>query len=79
MFHQILPSPQVKRWEIISFKHGTNDLPHELMNDLRLRNLGNLETLGKCLNFIERQPGAQPRCQNKNFVSTIKKVPKSRD
>ena len=41
MFHQIFRSPQVKRWEIISFKHGVYELPHELPNDVRLRNLEN--------------------------------------
>ena len=41
MFHKIFPSLQVKRWEVTSFKHGIYDLPHELLNDLRLRNLEN--------------------------------------
>ena len=43
MFHQIFPSPEVKRWDIIGFKPGIYDLPYELPNDLRLRNLGNQE------------------------------------
>ena len=34
-------SPQVKRWVIITYKHGIYELPHELPNDLRLRILGN--------------------------------------
>ena len=38
MFHQIIPSPEVKRWEIIGFKPAMYELPHELPNDLRLRN-----------------------------------------
>ena len=29
--------PQVKRSEIVSNKHGIYELPHELLNDLRLR------------------------------------------
>ena len=41
MFHKIFFSPQVKRWEVTSFKHGIYHLPHELLNELRLRNLGN--------------------------------------
>ena len=41
MFYQIFLSPQVKRWAIITYKHGIYELPHELPNDLRLRNLGN--------------------------------------
>ena len=38
---QVFLSPQVKRCTIITYKHGTQELPHELWNDLRLRILGN--------------------------------------
>ena len=41
MFCQIFLSPQVKRWSIITYKHGIYELPHELPNDLRLNILGN--------------------------------------
>ena len=41
MFYQIILSQQVKRWAIITYKHGMYELPHELPNDLRLRILGN--------------------------------------
>ena len=34
MFYQISFSSQVKRYTIISYKHGIYDLPHELLNDL---------------------------------------------
>ena len=37
MFYQIFLSPQVKQWAIITYKHGIYELPHELLNDLRLR------------------------------------------
>ena len=37
VFYQIFLSPQVKRWAIITYKHGIYELPHELRNDLRLR------------------------------------------
>ena len=40
MFYQIFLSPQVKRYVIITFKHGIYKLSHELPNDLRLRILG---------------------------------------
>ena len=40
MFYQILLLSQVKRWAIITYKHGIYELPHELPNDLRLRILG---------------------------------------
>ena len=43
----------MNRWEIITYKHGIYELPHELPKDLRLRKLGKKETLGKCLNFRE--------------------------
>ena len=32
MFYQIFLSPQVKRWVIITYKHGIYELPHELPN-----------------------------------------------
>ena len=38
MFYQIFLSPQVKRWANITYKHGRYELPHDLPNDLRLRN-----------------------------------------
>ena len=79
MFDQIWSSPQVKQWMIISSKHGIYELPHELPNDLGLWNWRNQEILEMGLNFIERLPGVQPQCQNKNFVNTNKKVPKNRN
>ena len=36
MFYQIFLSPQAKRKRVISNKHGTYELSHELPNDLRL-------------------------------------------
>ena len=79
MFYHILISPQVNRWAIFTYQQGIQELAHELPNDLRLRNLGKQEILEKCLNFIQRPPSAQPPCQNKNFVSTSKKVTKNSD
>ena len=38
---QIFFLPQVKRSMIISNKHGIYELPHELLNNLRLMILGN--------------------------------------
>ena len=32
MFHQIFFSPQVKRCVVITYKHGTYELPHEMPN-----------------------------------------------
>ena len=53
MFYQILLSPEVKPWAIITYKHGMYELPHELLNNLRLTILGNLEISERCLNFLE--------------------------
>ena len=53
MFYQIFLSPKVKRWAIITYKHGIHELPYKLPNDLRLRILGSEEISGKCLNFME--------------------------
>ena len=41
MFYQIFLSPHVKRWAIITYKHGIYELPQKLPNDLRLRTIGN--------------------------------------
>ena len=41
MFYQIFLSPQVKLLAIITYKHGINELPHELPKDLRLKILAN--------------------------------------
>ena len=53
MFYQILVSPQVKRWAIITYRHGIYELTNDLPNGLRLTILGNQEILEKCLNVIE--------------------------
>ena len=45
MFYQIFLSPQVKRWAIITYKHGIYQLPHKLPNDLR--KLGNIRKVSK--------------------------------
>ena len=37
MFYQIFLSPQVKRYAIITYKHGVYELPHELPKNLRLK------------------------------------------
>ena len=37
MFYKIFLSQQVKQCDIITYKHGIYELPHELLNNLRLR------------------------------------------
>ena len=51
MFYQILLSPQVKRWAIIT-KDGIYELPHELPNDLRLRKLENISKVSELHRMI---------------------------
>ena len=53
MFWKNFLTPQIKRWAIITYKHGIYELLHELLNDLRLRILGNYQILGEFLNFRE--------------------------
>ena len=50
MFYQIFLSPQVKRWAIITYRHGIYEVPHELLNDLRLKDLGKLGNIRKASN-----------------------------
>ena len=45
MFYQIFLSPQVKRWAIITYRHGMYELPHELPNDLRLSRSAKMKVL----------------------------------
>ena len=52
MLYQIFLSPQVKGSTIISYKHDIYELPHELLNELRLRTLGNQESLKPSMNDI---------------------------
>ena len=52
MFYQIFNSPKVKRWAIITYKHGVYELPNELPNDLRLRKLGNIKKVPKLQRMI---------------------------
>ena len=51
MFYQIILSPQVKRCAIIAYKHGIYELPHELQNDLRLKDLRKLGHIKKVSKF----------------------------
>ena len=64
MFYQIFLSPQVKRCAIITYKHGIYKLPHELPNDLRLkdlRKLGNIRKVPKLHRMIAARPVPRPK------------------
>ena len=41
MLYKTFLLPQLKRWAIVTYKHGIYDLSYELPNDLRLKILGN--------------------------------------
>ena len=47
MFYQIFFSPQVKQCAIITYKYGIYELPHELQNDIRLKDLRKLGNIGE--------------------------------
>ena len=78
MFYELFLSLQLKRCGIVTYKNGTKEASQELGRDLRIRNWGNWEISGKCLNFIDRYPSGQCSCQNENFVDTIKQFMKNR-
>ena len=44
MFYQLSFSLQVKRCAIITNKHGIYDLPHEMLNNLRVKYQESLKT-----------------------------------
>ena len=52
MFYQFFFSPQVKRFMIITYKHGVYELPHKMLNDLTFRKLGNIRKIAKCSVFL---------------------------
>ena len=54
MFYQIFLSPQVKWCANITYKHGMDEFPQELPNDLRLRILANEKISEKYLDPTER-------------------------
>ena len=61
MFYQTFLSRQVKRWAIITYKHGIYELPHELANNLRLRKLGNIRKVFKPDRMIAQCPAPLPK------------------
>ena len=77
ILYQIFFSSQVKRSMIVSNKHSIYKLPHELLNDFRLRILRNWESSGKSQNFIELQPSAQSSHQTQFSLDTSSKMLKN--
>ena len=79
MVEQIILSPQVKRSLISTNKLLYTNCLYELLNDLKLRIIGNYELSGKSQNFIELLPSAQFFIQNENFISTSKSLLKNKN
>ena len=59
MFDQIFFSPQMKRNVIIGNNYGIFELPHQLLNNLRLRILDKKEKSGKSHKRLELERSAQ--------------------
>ena len=62
----------------IEIENLVYELPHELLNDLRLRILGNKEILEKSQIWVELYPSAQSPFQKLNFDNSSHKTRKSR-
>ena len=73
MFYQIFLSPQVKRWAIITYKHGIYDAIHSLYDPRKLRNISRVCKLHRL------KPSAHSSCQNGSFVNTSKRFLKNRN
>ena len=67
MFYQISFSLQLKPSGIISNKHGICELPHELLNNLKPKLLGNQEISEKPRNARGLLPSTQPYYQSNIF------------
>ena len=78
MFQYRSDSAQVKRNVISSIKILVYELPHDLLNDLTLRILGNKEILVKSQIWVETQPSVQSPFQKLNFGDSNQKTRKSR-
>ena len=73
MFYQVFLSPQVKRWAIITYKHGVYELPHELPNDLRLTKMRGAQLL-----MMKCWPASEEKAINimgMLMIASIKKAP----
>ena len=71
-------SPQVKQYLISNITNLVHELPHELPNYLRLRILGNQETLEICQMWAQTQPNAQSSFQKLNVDNSCQRTCKIR-
>ena len=74
MFYQMFLSPQEKQSMIIGNKNGIYELPHGLMNNLKLRIFGIKEISQKFQNCMKIWPSAQYNYQIENLVNTSEKL-----
>ena len=56
MFDKYFVSPQEKRCAIITYEDGIYELCYELLNDLRLKILGNYKISRKCFSVVDLWP-----------------------
>ena len=68
------PLPQVKQNVSISDKHGIYQFLLELLNNLRLRKLGNGEVIAKSQNVIEIYCSAKSSSENKTLSILAKNI-----
>ena len=61
MFYQIFLSLQVKQRAISTCKQSICELRYELLNDLRLRKLGNIRKVSKLHRAIAQRPVAMSK------------------
>ena len=77
-FQHRLDSPQVEQDLISCMKILVHELPHELLNDLRLRIFGNQKILGKYQVWVRPQPSDQSPFQKYIFATSSQKLGKKR-
>ena len=65
MFYQVVLSPQVKRCAIITYKHGIDEVPQVLPNNLRFRKLENIRKVSKPHRMI-------PQCAARSLPAKMK-------
>ena len=76
ILHQFFFSVKVKQCKVFSNKHGTYELHHKLLSDVRVRTWENYERPEKSQNIIELYPSAWLSIEKK-FVETSKKLQKN--
>ena len=77
MFQCMSISPQVRRTLISSIINLVYELPHQLLNDLRLESLGNQELIENFQIWVETYRSAQSPFQKVTFGNINQKVRKS--